>query len=71
MRKTIVVMSIVLAGCATPWHWERPGSTDREFNMDAGQCRAQSESLYGPPMQRLTVYFACMEGKGWQRMDDR
>ena len=68
MKTALLMISLALAGCATTENvWIKANSTEDGFSMDAGQCRAQSESLmYAPPLQRLSVYQACMQGKGWR-----
>jgi hypothetical protein len=71
MKKIQIIAAIVVfSGCASPrgWHWEKQGGNDQLFHMEAGQCRAQALSLYGPPEQKNAVYTACLEGKGWYRV---
>lgn len=70
LRLAALVTLAVLAGCATEQRtvWVRDGSTQQEFNMDGGQCRAQAFSVAGVSMvQAAIVYESCMQGKGWQR----
>lgn len=63
----IVLLVLLLAGCATTEHvWVKPGASDQDFYMDRGQCQAQA---FGTPgmytMQIALVFSACMQGKGW------
>lgn len=45
----------------------KPGSTERDYKIDVGQCRAQSYSVpNAPPLQVRLVFVNCMEGKGWE-----
>ena len=61
----------VFVGCANQndkWAWFKAGSTQQDFNMDDGQCRAQAFSIVGAPMiQRVIVMQNCMIGKGWEK----
>lgn len=62
----------VISGCATTESvWVKNGSSQQNFNMDMGQCRAQAFAVPGAPlMQVAIVQNSCMEGKGWQ-LEDR
>lgn len=66
---------LLQVGCATNKgsHWEKQGSTQNEFNMDLGQCRAQALSGTGGMVSVGTVMImeSCMQGKGWYRVDNR
>lgn len=73
MRYLIVLL---LAGCETAQrevYWEKPGSTQQEFHMDSGQCRAQAfGSFYGPvSFQAVMVFQSCMQGRGWYQVERR
>lgn len=58
---------LMLTACGNQRTWYRDGSTEREFNMDRGQCRAQAFGVSGGNMlQMAMVINACMEGKGWE-----
>ncbi|MDW7534505.1 MAG: hypothetical protein SCG82_01435 [Candidatus Nitrotoga sp.] len=51
----------------TEEHWEKPGASDRDFNVDRGQCNAQAFSVAGGNiMQIAIVQNSCLQGKGWQ-----
>lgn len=68
MKRYIILCALVmLSSCASPSRgWTKPGSTQADFNMDAGQCRAQAYSVPGAPvMQIAIVYASCLQGKGW------
>jgi hypothetical protein len=45
--------------------WVKPGSTQREFSMDAGQCKAQGFGSGMNVLEVSLVYSNCMQGKGW------
>ena len=65
--KALTLVALLLVGCATKQPvWTKPGSTQQEFNMATGQCRAQALSLYGGMQQKVMVFDACMNGQGWQ-----
>lgn len=66
MRRSSAILIIALAaGCATR-AWYKDGSTERDFNMDRGQCQAQAYSVSQPQAwQPALVFHGCMEGKGW------
>jgi len=36
------LVSAVLAACATPAHWEKPGATEAALKEDSEQCRIQA-----------------------------
>lgn len=61
---------LLLAGCATEKVWYQPGASNRDFEMDKGQCQAQA---FGAPgmytMQVAMIFNSCMRGKGWQLQD--
>lgn len=66
--KRYFLLVLLLTACATqkPITWNKPGASTQDFNMDAGQCRAQAYGVAGaPPMQVAMVYGSCMQGKGW------
>lgn len=72
----ILLIAICLTGCATNnnnWHWEKPGSSTNEFNMDNGQCRAQGFAGTGGMLNWGTIMIiqSCLEGKGWYKVSDR
>jgi hypothetical protein len=77
MKKIIIsIITIVLTGCATnrnSWHWEKSGSSEYEFNMDNGQCRAQGFAGTGGILTWGTIMIidSCMQGKGWYKVSDR
>lgn len=75
MKKMIFIAVLAMAGCATEpaKTWNKPGSTQTEFNMDQGNCRAQAFSVgYGATtplaitQQRVIIFESCMYGKGWE-----
>jgi hypothetical protein len=67
----MLLACLLLIGCAQQpnFHWERGGSSDRDFYQDSGYCKAQAFSVSsGLIMQIAIVYTGCMEGRGWQRV---
>lgn len=69
--KIAVLSLFVLAGCAANqnWAWDKPNSSEQEFYMDHGQCRAQAFGVPGVSlMQAALVLDGCMNGKGWRRV---
>lgn len=71
MKFTPILLALLLASCATTESvWVKPGSSEREFAMEAGQCKAQAFSVPNAPlMQVAIVYNSCMQGKGWHQED--
>jgi hypothetical protein len=74
----ILLIAAGITGCATNnnnnnWHWEKPGSSSNEFNMDNGQCRAQGFAGTGGMLTWGTIMIvdSCMQGKGWYKVNDR
>lgn len=73
---TIVIALLLLVGCESmkpkEYVWEKPGSTQQDFYMDAGQCKAQAASVPGMVlMQVAIVYSNCMAGRGWYQVERR
>lgn len=68
-----VILLALLAGCATKQtYWEKPGSTQQDFNADIGACRAQAFSVPGAMnnlMQVAIVQSTCMQSKGWYTIE--
>jgi hypothetical protein len=72
MKFFLFFISIFLTACATKQtHWEKYGASSQDFDIDAGQCRAQSFSIPNAPlMQVAIVYSSCMRGKGWNSVEN-
>jgi hypothetical protein len=70
----ILLLLLGLAGCALrpTWHWEKPGAGDPELDFDQSQCKAKVYAGNAGTVTNETVrrMFACMEGKGWRRVDN-
>ena len=64
----------VLAGCALrpSWHWEKPGASDEAYTFDLNQCKAANYQDASGMVTKESVrrMFACMERKGWSRVDN-
>lgn len=59
-----------LAACSTTTAWNKPGTSDRDFNADHGECELRIHDI--PSMmliRRNRVYDECMLGKGWKKSD--
>lgn len=73
MRRTIALLVLLLAGCATTeTFWEKPGASAQDFNSDSAQCRAQAFSVPGAMnnlMQVAIVQNQCMQGRGWYTVE--
>lgn len=67
MRIAIVIaLALGVVGCA-PLHFaQRPDKSDADFKQDAGQCTVQANMV--DLSRSKTVYVACMQGKGWDRV---
>ena len=79
--KQIVVLGVslfILAGCATPPLWNKPGASEQDFNADKYQCmqgsQQQTSSVYIGPYggsgssgqtTNTPLFTACMQAKGW------
>jgi len=71
MRMMLIVLSPLLAGCATEpdWQWEKRGASQEEWHMDSGQCRAQAFSNTPQVSARTVMIFeSCLEGRGWYKV---
>ncbi len=62
------------AGCALrpSWHWEKLGASEQAYEFDLQQCKAKtyagsSGAVTNEMVRRM---FACMEGKGWRKVDN-
>ena len=74
MMRALISLPLIFAivGCSsimnkTEEYWEKPGASDRDFNVDRGQCNAQAFSVAGGNlMQMVIVQNSCLQGKGWQ-----
>ena len=71
MKKLVLICAITLTGCASKEAvWEQAGASDKQFGMDRGQCMAQTEStVFASVPQKMRIYTACMNGKGWQLVE--
>lgn len=70
----IVIIGLSMAGCALrpSWHWARPGAGEEELSWDQNQCKAKVYAGSSGNVTNETVrrMFACMEGKGWSRVEN-
>ena len=67
----ITLMAITLAACSSQPIWNKDGGASQtEFEMAQGQCRAQGFQIPGVyVMQAVAVFTACMQGKGFFRVN--
>lgn len=70
----IVFISLAVSGCffRPSWHWAKPGAGEAELDWDQNQCKARVYAGSSGNVTNETVrrMFACMEGKGWRRVDN-
>ena len=46
MKRYALLCAIALAGCASaPVHWDKPGATQQDLNVDAADCRMKMAGL--------------------------
>lgn len=64
MKRTAALLCL-LAGCAGPQVWNKPGATPEQFRVDQGQCEAQSLVVPGGAARTQMAFEACMRGKGY------
>lgn len=48
-----MTLCLLLAGCATPGFWQRPGSTFEEFSAEKAQCMSQAYSSVPQSMMAI------------------
>ena len=65
VRHALVIVLVLLCGCATRKVWDKPGASQDDFAVDQGQCQAQALSAPNP-MNEGGVFHGCMRGKGWK-----
>lgn len=65
MRIFSIVILTVLAGCATPGPWTKPGDDGTHFEQDKYTCLIDSKDGVGGYDDRL--FNACMGAKGYLR----
>lgn len=65
MRRTVFLIGLLLASCATHKVWVKDGASDQDFEMERGQCQAQALSAPNP-LNEGGVFNGCMRGKGWK-----
>lgn len=77
MKRKLSLTLILLTGlsaCAffPSWHWEKPGSDKQALEYDQSQCKAKVYSGNGGDVTNESVrrMFACMQGKGWRKVDN-
>ncbi len=75
MKRRIAILFLAsLAGCALKptWHWEKRGASDQEYSFDLNQCKAATYSDASGVVTNESVrrMFACMERKGWSRVEN-
>jgi hypothetical protein len=71
MAKILIILAIFIGlfGCANNV-WVKSGAGVNDFNVDSGQCNAQSYSVpFANVYQQAAVQNQCMQGKGWTLRD--
>ena len=70
----LMLLLIVQAGCfmRQSWHWEKAGAGEEAYEFDLQQCKAKTYAGSSGLVTNETVrrMFACMEGKGWRKVDN-
>lgn len=70
---TLTAVLVVLAACAqTEMVWKKPGASEQELTVASDGCRGQAYAQQGmttDAQRTVIVYTACMESKGWQRVE--
>jgi len=70
----ILFATLTLGACAArpSWHWEKPGASDAAYEFDLKQCKARTYAGSSGAVTNETVrrMFACMEGKGWRKVEN-
>lgn len=70
----LVLVLFLQTGCALrqSWHWEKPGASEQVYEFDLQQCKAKTYAGSSGVVTNETVrrMFACMEGKGWRKVDN-
>ncbi len=71
--KKVVLVALVLAGCAAP-HYTKEGVSNDEARQDAAQCRYQAESATAPiydvierTIRRNELIESCLQSRGYRR----
>jgi hypothetical protein len=67
MKRSALVVVLLLAGCASgPHYWTKPGATSESFRADHNPCFKDATIGYGVGSEK--AYKACMFQKGWTRV---
>lgn len=74
MRMALIILVVLLSGCATQKWASSNGKPEQEFYADDSYCKAISQQYYAgggfiPPGQITNRhrYENCMRGKGWDK----
>jgi len=71
---TLLLLVATLGACALRpnWQWEKPGADAQDREYDQNQCKAKVYSGSAGDVTNETVrrMFACMEGKGWRKVEN-
>lgn len=63
-----------VSGCALKptWHWEKPGASDQQYSFDLNQCKTATypDNTGMVTNEAVRRMFACMEAKGWSRVEN-
>jgi hypothetical protein len=69
MKYVIMLLLVLLTGCATPDVWSRANTSFQEFKKDEAQCSAQGWSIpNASAFQIAMVEYKCMQGKGYMKV---
>ncbi len=65
-----LTLIVLVAGCSTKQvGWERPGGSQRDFDMDNAECNARAFSAPVNMFGFALIKNQCLQGKGWQLVE--
>jgi len=67
---------LLLPGCSvfqSNWRWEKPGSSDTDYQADIKYCKTQTEQSMDGMVNNATVrrIHHCMELRGWHKAENQ
>jgi len=62
------LIPLLLAACAS-WHWEKPGASAADYELDEKYCKLQAYSGIDGRVTQASVrrMHQCLEDKGWRK----
>jgi hypothetical protein len=75
VRRVLVAVIVMLAGCAGHRYYFKPGATTEDFETDKAGCQAQAEAAttyqtnpFIAVDQHIRMTDLCLRGKGWRQV---